>query len=589
MEKKQIYIICLSVITVSVLIGVFMSWSFRNVAPENEWPNNITLIIEIVVGVVVAAIVFMVAKTNEIKIDEKITNVLNIVEEREKIQKEKERFAQGTLYETLEHIQRYISQILSEFTEYKRVHGTSARQKYTERITSCHSRIHKLIEENLNGSWIVSPDFLDIDVVEKLKTISSVFKTQPVFEENNYLVLQRLIQFQMDDLATKIGILKNGDSKFKKKSEDKHAPISVSIDRTVYPLDSIIHVRTKLNKIIEGEPIICEIFDSKKELIATQTIDPETYDNPGPVGSGIFQADFRIVGKIHQKYTVGVTYGSSCSMGSFEIDQRMPIVQSDKSVYMTGADMIITVIDPDADKDSEVVEYVGDREDSKLVIESYYGKIDGYRLRETGNSTGIFQGIVGILGVRRDGAVIPQEFNGRTIDRIQGTGIDDGFIAGARGDELTVKYASKSGNTKLTFAISNFGYIIELDKKVYQPSDKVLITIIAPDVNADPKKIGEIGQNPNYIVNVHTTCDRIEGYKLIETGLKTGIFTGEIQLERIKSDSESEGDGSTGGKLFCRDDDFIEVSFRMFDDEKFVAKALIRSNVAKNNNLERTS
>lgn len=587
MGEKQIYTICFSIIAASsILIGSCLLWSFMNVAPKNEWPDNIILIIEVAIGIIVSTIVFMIAKINEIKIDEKITSVLNIVEEREKVhkerekvQKEKEHFMQEILYKTLEQMDYRISQILSWIKEYNCTPDTSSKQKYKEQIISRHKQIYRLAEERLDNSWITWLDFFDSNTVKKLKTISSLCKNKPTFKENDYLVLQGLIQSQIDDLVTKVGTLETRDFKSKEKSEDKHVPISVSVDRSVYPLDSIVHVQIQVSNIIKGELITCEVLDSKEKLLAAQTLDLATHDNPDLTESNIVQADFRMTGKewkIHEQYIVRVTYGSSWSEDSFWIDQRMPVVQYDKTVYVVGGDMVITVIDPDADKDSETVEYVGDREDSKLVIESRYGKIDGYRLRETGNSTGIFQGIIGIMGVRRDGSVIPQEFGGKIIDKIQGTGIDNGFIAGARGDELTARYTSRSGTAELTFFISDFGASIELDKRVYRPSDRVRITIVAPDLNIDPNKIDEIGRNPNGIVNIRTSYDRVERYKLAETGLNTGIFTGEIQLERIKSSPKSKKAGSTSGQLLCGSDDFLEISFRMFDDEAVVGKALIR-------------
>ena len=58
----------------------------------------------------------------------------------------------------------------------------------------------------------------------------------------------------------------------------------------------------------------------------------------------------------------------------------------------------------------------------------------------------------------------------------------------------------------------------------------------------------------------------------------TGFFIGEIQLEQTVSNSKSKGTGPTDGKLLCGNDDFIEISFRMFDDTESVGKALIRNN-----------
>ena len=235
--------------------------------------------------------------------------------------------------------------------------------------------------------------------------------------------------------------------------------ISASSDRTVYPLDSIIHVRANLSTVVKGEMIIYEIFNSERELLLSQTLDPSTYDDPCLVGSNIFQISFRMKEnkwEVGSEYIVRATHSSSYAEDSFLIDQRTPVVQSDKSIYRPGSDMILTVIDPDADKDSSSVDYVGNRINSLLTIESPYGKIEGYELRETGNSTGIFQGIIGILEIKKDGSISPQNFNEKIIDKIQGSSITDGFIGGSPGDELTVTYKNNTDEVKLVFFISNF-------------------------------------------------------------------------------------------------------------------------------------
>lgn len=260
-----------------------------------------------------------------------------------------------------------------------------------------------------------------------------------------------------------------------------------------------------------------------------------------------------------------------------ELDKSMPIVGFDKGVYLIGRDMLITVIDPFANKDSEVSKSIGDQEDSKLVIESPYGKIDGYKLKETGKSTGIFQGIIGILGVGKNGSIIPQKINGTIIEKIQGSGDEDGYIAGAPGDKLIVRYSSNKGTVEEICFIEKIEPTIELDKQSYDPSDKVHITIFVPDLSVDSEKINEIGQSPENSVTVRTSNDKIENYKLLATGDDTEIFTGEIQLGTKKMEARANGIGFVDGRLFCTNDDFIEVSLRTFYDEIIEKAQITRS------------
>lgn len=358
--------------------------------------------------------------------------------------------------------------------------------------------------------------------------------------------------------------------------------MNVSTDRSIYPLDSIIHVSARIPSLIQGEKIFYRVFDSDQNLLLSQEIDPVTHDqHPELKCKGVYQASFRMQGnkwKINKEYMVTVTHDSISAKNFFSIEQTMPVLQSDKSVYMIGSDMIITVIDPDADKDNEVAEYAGDTKNSKLVIKSSHGKINGYRLKETGKSTGIFQGIIGILGIRKDDSVIPRKIDGKIIDKIQGTGINDGFIGGAPGEELTIVYTNNTGTTRMPFFISNFGAAVEMDKQTYKANDRVFLTVVAPDLNFDSDAINEMGDSIESFVEIKTSIDMIKGFKLIETEKDSGIFAGELQLEKIIKPTQSivhtKSDGRT---LKCADDDFIDVTLTLFEDKRYHCMTSIKS------------
>ena len=577
-------------IPILIISCVFAYLALTNIGVkgDNEWSNNATLIAEVGVGIVVTLFVLMITKFSDYRMNTKISSVLDIVKEREKIQKEKEKQVYFAILSSFKEIQNKIIVILNEAKLYEGSEDYTDKKTHKDQIIFSCGIIKQLSAKTLDDPSKISLEFFNFDTLGVIKTISSLCKNEPKFSENDKTVnvsfcsnLQNMIEPIIVELNEKIG-KEVGSEQPQLEKNIEEVSMSVSSDRTVYPLNSIMHMRANLAFVIKGEKIIFEVFNSKRKLFLSQTIDPEKHDYPELAKANIFQACFKMEGdewKVGETYIVRATHSSSYAEDPFIIDQRMPVIQSDKSVYIIGSGMILTVIDPDADKDNQVAEYVGDREDSKLIIESPYGKIEGYRLRETGDSTGIFQGIIGILGIRKNGTVIPQTFDGKIIDKIQGTGIDDGFIGGIRGDEITISYKNSTNVVSLSVFISDFGAVVEMDQKVYYPTDKVYLTIVAPDLSLDSEKVDEIGQKPQSMIQIRTGADKLDNYKLIETGPDTRIFTGELQLIPInkKSSEQSESRGPNDGILGCNKEDFVEIVFTPFEDEPIIGRAIIRS------------
>lgn len=217
---------------------------------------------------------------------------------------------------------------------------------------------------------------------------------------------------------------------------------TVSLDRPAYPLGSKIYVQANMPYAVDGIPIQFKIFNSKGKLMDAKTINtgPDYLTHPD---SGIYEVDFKADGdnwKVYETYTVQVTYVNRTEKNMFVVDQVTPVIQTDKDMYAIGSNMIVTVVDPNSNMDSNAVEYVGDHKDSKLTITTKHDRIDTYRLEETGNSTGVFQGVIGILGRRRDGTIVPFNTGTEIIERTQGTGGKDGYIAASPGDEITFTY-----------------------------------------------------------------------------------------------------------------------------------------------------
>ena len=273
---------------------------------------------------------------------------------------------------------------------------------------------------------------------------------------------------------------------------------------------------------------------------------------------------------------------------SATFDLRNGVLQSDKSVYIIGSDMILTLIEPDLDLDNDqretydldLIEWDSDAATISM------GDADGEGLafdpepldfRETGDSTGIFQIVI----------EIPEALDSDYLER---------------GEEIILEYTDwgpsgsdyvgdEDEDVNLTIFTSNFGATVELDQKVYSWTDKVYITVVAPDHNFDGDLVDEIGNSERDPLKVSTRGFDLDEYKLVETGTDTGIFTGEVILTGFRHDADGDeefdtnprttGQGPTDGFLQTDDDDGLTVSFEFSEDETVVGSSLIRWNIGE--------
>lgn len=276
---------------------------------------------------------------------------------------------------------------------------------------------------------------------------------------------------------------------------------------------------------------------------------------------------------------------------SATFDLRNGVLQSDKSVYIIGSDMILTLIEPDFDLDNDqaetydldLIEWDSDAATVTIGDADRVGDVfdpEPLNFRETGDSTGIFQIVV----------EVPQALEGDNLER---------------GEEIILEYTdwgpsgadfvgNEDEDVNLTIFTSNFGATVELDQKVYTWTDKVYITIVAPDHNFDGDLVDEIGNTDSDPIKVSTRGFDIDSYKLVETGTDTGIFTGEVILVGFAHDADGvagddkgtqttsdDGTGPTDGLLQTDDDDGLTVSFEFSEDETVVGSSLIRWNIGE--------
>jgi len=292
---------------------------------------------------------------------------------------------------------------------------------------------------------------------------------------------------------------------------------------------------------------------------------------------------------------------------SATFDLRNGALQSDKSVYIIGSDMILTLIEPDFDLDNKNAETYDldliewDSDAATVTLGDLSGTTNSAEFdaepsdfRETGDSTGIFQSVI----------TIPTALSG---EGVAGTGKKLN-----RGEEAVLEYTDwgpsgadyvgeENEKVNLTIFTSNFGATVELDQKVYSWTDKVYITVVAPDHNFDSNLIDTIGNTNTDPLKVATRGAKLTNYKLSETGTDTGIFTGEVILVGFNHDSTGAADGTTGtpsysltqtgsgptgGYLGATNSDGVSVSYEFSEDETVVGSALVRWNIGEVSWLE---
>ena len=285
--------------------------------------------------------------------------------------------------------------------------------------------------------------------------------------------------------------------------------------------------------------------------------------------------------------------GPNTVTDSATFDLRNGVLQSDKNVYFIGHDMILTIIEPDWNLDGDDAETYSlnavewDSAAGTLGLDqgvfSGNTQISAFDpepggFRETGDNTGVFQMVL----------EIPNILYGNSLERGEEIKLEytDWGPSGANYVGETAK------NVNLKVFTSNFGAAIELDQKAYSWTDKVFITVVAPDYNFDSQLIDEIGQTSRDAIRVFTRSDAIDRYKLVETGTDTGIFTGEVILTGFPYDADGndgtgnngfdtnprtspDGSGPTDGFLRATENDFVSVYFELSGGETAVGSSII--------------
>ena len=278
---------------------------------------------------------------------------------------------------------------------------------------------------------------------------------------------------------------------------------------------------------------------------------------------------------------------------SATFDLRNGSLTADKSVYIMGQDMVLTLTDPDLDLNSDsaetyvlnLVEWDSSAASSQLMdgTTSSDFTANPSNLEETGDSTGVFQTVI----------TIPTSVNSTALEL--GEEITITYRDAGRAGEQSVAPSSSdtvSSDVELAIAISNFGASISLDKTVYDWTDTVNIEVVAPDHNKNSNKKEQIGTSALPVkVSTRSGAMCSSTYLLKENGEDTGVFVGYIVLQGLNSQSINGGthsaaatacnSGPEDGKLrTAGQDDGVTVTYEYDDGSVALASAIIQWNFA---------
>ncbi|WP_179372602.1 hypothetical protein [Nitrosopumilus ureiphilus] len=220
--------------------------------------------------------------------------------------------------------------------------------------------------------------------------------------------------------------------------------------------------------------------------------------------------------------------------------------------YPSTGTAVVQLIDPDMNLNSEKV----DNFDVDVWSDTDFAGID-LTMTETDVSSGIFEGTVFFT--------ITDDSSGHRLRVLQGDTIYTKY------DDITISETNK--NYKLVLigtatidgdSVSVIENRITLDKESYVWDDDVSITLVAPELNLDNKSIEKIDDPEKFPIEITTRHFEIKEFNLVETGIDTGIFSGEITLKASEFPNPD-----------YNDSDGISVNFEYAEDNVAIGSAPI--------------
>ena len=229
-------------------------------------------------------------------------------------------------------------------------------------------------------------------------------------------------------------------------------------------------------------------------------------------------------------------------------DKPYAPIFTDKSVYSWTDKIIISIMAPSWNSNSNQIDSIGNLESHAVKISSGEYSLEPYRLTETNSNSGIFSGEIILTGFLHD---VDGDGIFDTTPRTTGNGPTNGFLQSDGDDSISISFEFADGIILVESIPVSWNHgTIQFSKDVFLLNDSIQIRVIDPDLNLNPEMIDSI--------NIEVFSDSDVGGLLvsaIETSERSGDFISTITLS---SDSFSSGNrlyAMPGDTIFAKYDD----------------------------------
>jgi len=144
---------------------------------------------------------------------------------------------------------------------------------------------------------------------------------------------------------------------------------------------------------VTNEPILLEFYNAEKKLVLTDSIYPDS----NGFGQKVYGIGNELPSLLFDKFTVFATYGDSKSSTSFELANFGFFIELDRTEYTSTDKVHIMIVAPNLNRNSNIVDTIGNDDSSTITISSDRNYLTNYKLVERGKDTGIFEGEITLV------------------------------------------------------------------------------------------------------------------------------------------------------------------------------------------------
>jgi hypothetical protein len=231
-----------------------------------------------------------------------------------------------------------------------------------------------------------------------------------------------------------------------------------------------------------------------------------------------------------------------------DYDKPYAPIFTDKSVYSWTDKIIISIMAPSWNSNSNQIDSIGNLESHSVKISSGEYSLEPYRLTETNSNSGIFSGEIILTGFLHD---VDGDGVFDTNPKTTGNGPTNGFLQSDSDDSISISFEFADGVILVESIPVSWNHgTIQFSKDTFGLNDSIQIRVIDADLNLNPEMIDSIK------IEVFSDSD-VGGLLVnaIETSERSGDFISTITLSPDSSSSGNRLYAIPGDTIFAKYND----------------------------------